>query len=310
MIQTHLTGAQVKKHHPAIDAAVRERAVDWDIHGWSFQGRSPRIRLVVKVTAKRLDKHRDLSIPLPEAIGGRLKVFVRATYARRRPQGPLPFSGSLTGGVISPGASIVIGDGSNREWAGIAAVLIIEGAPHIVTCGHAFMSSREEVFAEPEDGEPIAELSRSYFDDRRRLDAAICKLNEVGVELLEESCDAMTWFTRFRRPRVSDNGRMAVFWATNPESTGPYEAPISSYRTSDTILFCDGEVHDGFIEMPFIASGGDSGSLLSVNGLYYGVCAGHVGDATLFTPFARVLDRVRETNPEATLWTPGKQSRA
>jgi hypothetical protein len=310
MIQTHLTGAQVKKHHPAIDAAVRERAAEWDIHGWSLQGRSPRIRLVVKVTAKRLDKHRDLSIPLPEAIGGRLKVFVRATYARRRVQGPLPFSGSLTGGVITPGASIVIDHGVNREWAGIAAVVMLEGGPHIVTCGHAFMSSREQVFADLEDEEPIAELSRSYFNDRRRLDAAICKLNEHGVELLSESSDAMTWFTRFRRPRVSDNGRMAVFWATNPESTGAYEAPISSYQTSDNILFCDGDVHDGFIEMPFIASGGDSGSLLSLNGLYYGICAGHVGDATLFTPFARVLDRVRETNPEATLWTPGKQGQA
>jgi len=172
------------------------------------------------------------------------------------------------------------------------------------------MSSREQIFVDPEDEEPIAELSRAYFDDRPRLDAALCKLNEHGLDLLEESEDAMTWFTRFRRPRVSDNGRTAVFWSTSPESSGWFEAPISSYRTSDNVLFGDGDLHDGFIEMPFIASGGDSGSLLSLNGLYYGICAGHVGDATLFTPFARVLDHVRQTNPEATLWTPGKQRQA
>jgi hypothetical protein len=312
MIKTHLTGAEVKKHERAIGAIVRERAADWDIHGWSFQGRSPHIRLVVKVTAKRLDKHRDLSIPLPEELGGRLKVFVRATYARRRSQGPLPFSaGSLTGGIITPGASIVVDHGTHREWAGIAAVLRLASGPHILTCGHAFIGSRGEIFASPEEEDAIAELSACYFDARPRLDAALCKLTDYGVELLlEESGDAITWFTRFRRPRVADNGRNAVFWATNPESAGSYEAPISSYNACDAVLFGDGEVYDGFIEMPFIASGGDSGSLLSVNGLYYGICAGHVGDATLFTSFARAIDRVRQKNPEATLWTPGRQSQA
>lgn len=311
MIQTHLTAAQVKRHNRAIEAAVRERAAEWDIHGWSFQGRSPRIRLVVKVTAKRLDKHRDLSIPLPEAIGGQLKVFVRATYARRRTRSAVPFyTCSPTGGAVTPGASIMVDHGIHREWAGIAAVLMLEGAPHIITCGHAFIASRENVFADPEDGEPIAELSRSYFYDFPRLDAALCKLNGHGVALLEESEDAETWYSRFRRPRAADNGRTAVFWATNPDSAGSFEAPISSYRTSDNVIFGDGDVHDGFIEMPFIASGGDSGSLLSLNGLYYGICAGHVGDATLFTPFARVMDRVRQTNPEARLWTPGKPSQA
>jgi hypothetical protein len=313
MVQTHLTGAQVETYGRAIEAIVRERAADWDIHGWSFQGRSPHIRLVVKVTAKRLDKHRNLSIPLPEGLGGRLKVFVRATFARKRSPGAVPVSAdSLAGGVIAPGASIVVDHGNNqREWAGIAAILMIEGGPHILTCGHAFTfgGSREKILVDPEEDAPIAELTTSYFHGRPRLDAAICKLNEHGVGLLEEhSKDAISWSTRFRRPRMTDNGKTAVFWATNPGSAGSYEAPISSYTTSDSILFGDGEIHDGFIEMPFIASGGDSGSLLSVNGSYYGICAGHVGDSTLFTPFARVMDRVRETHPEATLWTPRKQS--
>lgn len=309
MIQTSLTEAQVRKHHRAIAAAVRGRAAEWGIHGWSFQGRSPRIRLVVKVTAKRLDKHRHLSISMPEMTGGRLKVFVRVTHRKRGPSGPLPFS-SPTGGAVMPGASIVVDHGDHREWAGIAAVLMLEGAPHIVTCGHAFIASREKVFADPEDEEPIGELSRSYFYDRPRLDAALCRLNDHGIARLEESDEAETWFPKFRRPGAADNGQIAVFWATNPEGAGPYEAPISSFRTSDSILFGDDNIHDGFIEMPFIALGGDSGSVLSLNNRYYGICAGHVGDATLFTPFARVCDRVRQHNPEARLWIPRKQSQA
>ena len=44
MIQRYLTGAQVKKYHGAIDAALRERAAEWDVRGWSLRGRSPRIR--------------------------------------------------------------------------------------------------------------------------------------------------------------------------------------------------------------------------------------------------------------------------
>lgn len=309
MLQTHLTGAEVKRYRRAIDETLRGRAAELDIHGWSFEGRSPRIRLVAKVTVKRMDKHKNLSIPLPEASGGRLKVHVRATYARRRGPGPLPFGGdSLTGGVISPGAPIVVDHGGYQEWAGVAAVLMLADGPHILTCGHAFMGAREEVYADPGEEEPIAELAASYFYERPRLDAALCKLTEYGLELLEQSGDAVTWFTKFRRPRVSDNGKTAVFWATNPESAGAYEAPISSYSTCDAILFGDDDVHGGLVEMPFIASGGDSGSLLSVGDRYYGICAGHVGDATLFTPFAAAMDRIRENYPEATLWTPRKQS--
>jgi hypothetical protein len=95
-----------------------------------------------------------------------------------------------------------------------------------------------------------------------------------------------------------------VFWPTSTTADA-FEDDVTSFSTCETTLFPGGPTC-GFVEMPFPAQGGDSGSLLALGGAMYGLCSGRVGSSSsLFTPIMTVIDRLRaDFGGEVRLWNP------
>lgn len=227
---------------------------------------------------------------------------------------------------LAPGVPIFVG--AARRRAGVAAVVVMGGRPHLITCAHVFdggagaWSGRSDtgfelgrpdtsvgsgradasVYAAEIGGPVIATLTRSYLSDAPRLDAAVCELTAEGVLLLEASKGAKTWFPSYRTPAAGDADELAIFWPTHQSAGDPFAMKPSSWDASTQVLFPEGP-HTGFIKLPFTAKEGDSGSVLSMGGAYYALCSGQVG-TTFFTPIASVLKRLQKENGKVELWQP------
>jgi len=221
--------------------------------------------------------------------------------------GPDPRRDRVTA-PLAPGAPITVGDARRR--AGIAAVVVMGGRPHLITCGHVFEGGSgpgaargdASVFTTEIGGPAIATLTRSYLDDAPRLDAAVCELLPDGVVLLEASKHAQTWFTDCRAPAEGDTDELAVFWPTHDDAGAPFAMKPTSLDASTQVLFPGGP-HAGFIKLPFTAQEGDSGSVLAMGGAYYALCSGQVG-TTYFTPIASILRRLKREHGDVELWHP------
>lgn len=218
---------------------------------------------------------------------------------------------------LAPGVPIFVG--AARRRAGVAAVVVMGGRPHLITCAHVFdgggraFSGRQDtgvgsgrpdasVYAAESGGPVIATLTRSYLGDAPRLDAAVCELTPEGILLLEASKGAKTWFTSYRTPAAGDADEQAIFWPTHQAAGAPFAMKPSSWDASTQVLFPEGP-HTGFIKLPFTAKEGDSGSVLAMGGAYYALCSGQVG-TTFFTPIASVLNRLQKENGKVELWQP------
>lgn len=209
---------------------------------------------------------------------------------------------------LAPGAPIAVGPARRR--AGIAAVVVMGGRPHLITCGHVFEGRSglagargdASVFAAEGGGPAIATLTRSFLDDAPRLDAAVCELTADGIALLKASKGARTWFTSCRDPAAGDEDELAVFWPTHDGAGAPFAIKPSSHDASTQVLFPGGP-HAGFIKLPFTAKEGDSGSVLAMGGAYYALCSGQAG-TSYFTPIASILRRLKKENGDVELWHP------
>lgn len=209
---------------------------------------------------------------------------------------------------LAPGVPIFVG--AARRRAGVAAVVVMSGRPHLITCGHVFNGGAgawpgrpdASVYAAEIGGPAIATLTRSYLGEAPRLDAAVCELTPEGILLLETSKGAKTWFTTYRTPAAGDADELAIFWPTHQAAGAPFAMKPSSWDASTQVLFPEGP-HAGFIKLPFTAKEGDSGSLLSIGGAYYALCSGQVG-TTFFTPIASVMSRLKKENGKVELWQP------
>lgn len=302
-----LTKDALRAHRRAICDELSARLPGWGGRGYSFRGLSPNIHVEVEVSAAHQpggSRENDLWIHIPRALGGRLKVFAKIPPKKGR-HDPLPFWEPLDAGVtqpLAPGARIFVRSRSVKCLGGIAAVVELDGRIHLLTCAHIFESA-SEVFVEPLR-DSVATLSRAYLDDDDPLDAAVCELSATGVDLLDQSVDAPTWFSGCHPPDAGDNDGVGVFWPTSVDNHGPYQVEILSFFASTSVLFRRGR-QDGLIEVSGGVVWGDSGSVLSLNGEYYGLCSGEVqGRWSFFTPIASVLDRLRSEYREVRLWHP------
>jgi hypothetical protein len=216
-----------------------------------------------------------------------------------------PSSGGRTRGrsrslPLAPGAAIEVSSG-DRSRCGIAAVLDLDGDPHLLTCGHSFKSSSGRVF-EPSSAAPIATLTRSLFDDAEPLDAAVCKLTDHGKDLLDHSAGAGSWFDRIHTPSAADNGDQVAFWPTNEDDPDPIDLSVTSFSARIDHLFGSGRPQDGFIQIQFPAIEGDSGSVLALDDAYYGLCSGTAGSSSYFTPIAAIVAALRNDFGSIQLW--------
>lgn len=302
--RAYLDADLLKRYGRSMASELSARAALWGAKRSSFSGRSPEIRAEIEMAEGRPEPSaEDRWIPLPPEIGGRLRVFLS-----KGPKDPgrLPpsFSGwdySAVADPIAPGAPIFVPSGSGWSVGGVAAVLTLSGQPHLLTCAHIF-NGPSDVFI-GQEREPIATVTRAYLDDPAPLDAAVCEITAAGLELLERPLSAETWYTSVHAPEPEDNGAVAVFYPTSVGNEGPYEIDISSYWASTSVLFRGGP-QGGLIEIPRGVIGGDSGSVLALNGEYYGLCSGNVeGQWSFFTPIAAAIERLRSEYDEVALWT-------
>jgi hypothetical protein len=248
-----------------------------------------------------------VALELPSELGGLLRLHLTvASGPRQAPPQLITFAEAAALPItapIAPGAPILTGTGRNRRKAGAAAVLVLDRKLHLLTCGHLFTGGSPDVFS-AQSNSPIAHLGRSYLPTSDPLDAAVCPLTAEGVRLLKSSFGAATWFEGFHEPAVDDNTGTADFWPTNRAGAARLQVPISAFSATTTVLFSRGPF-DGFIELGFGVIAGDSGSLLSIDDLYFGLCSGQVQRSwSYFTPIATVLERLSGDHQEVALWHP------
>ena len=99
-----------------------------------------------------------------------------------------------------------------------------------------------------------------------------------------------------------------MFWPTSEGFDGrrdPIETTVSSYHAGSTVLF-GGDPGDGFVELPFGVTPGDSGSMLATEDHeMVGLCSGQLEQRwSLFTPLQTVLDRLTADHGKVDLWNP------
>jgi hypothetical protein len=303
-IREQLSATDVEAHGAAISRAIARRARRFGVVRWSFVGAPPSMR--VEAWSRRAHhRTRSFIVRLPSALGFRLRVEIVIGVAPV--VAPLSFTApERVDQQLAPGAPILVGADTGTSRAGVAAIVVIDAAAHIVTCGHAFLDGGTNVFCDG-DPEPIATLTASYLDATPRLDAAICALSDHGRDLLLDAGEAPTWFQSCRAPDAALNGEPVVFWPTSEGFTGgrdPVSTTVLSYLASTSVLF-DGDPRDGFVELPFAVTPGDSGSLLATSDAMLGLCSGEIEERwSLFTPLSTVMDRLRADHGKVDLWDP------
>ncbi|HKO50180.1 MAG TPA: hypothetical protein VJV79_20760 [Polyangiaceae bacterium] len=305
-VHRYLTQRRLEEHWPAIEAALEAKRDVWQIQGWSIQGKAPRLRVVVKVPYRRVTPRAPVSpLRIPGSTPFWLKVGVEATFfsgfgkvtSRGHSRGRSRHSGPLVSG-----APIEVSSGG-RSRCGIAAVLTLDDSPFLLTCGHNFNANAGKVFL-PGSHAPIARLTRNLFDDSSPLDAAICELTDRGIELLDASADADTWFSTVHTPEAADNDESAVFWPTSEDDPDPIELQIVSFSVRFDPLFGPHGPKTRFIQMQLSASEGDSGSALAFGGALYGLCSGTAGPSAYFTAIADVVQSLRSDFGSIKPWQP------
>ncbi len=314
-MRTTLTAEELRDCGPSLRAQLSQKRGPWGLLGWSFRGPPGAIEVEVKIGGGRGRKlPRVPALRLPRDLGGLLRLRVAVAAGRplktsqkeEVPVGALSFAPETYAPVVhplAPGAPILVGTGSDQKTGGIAAVVVLDGKLHLLTCGHLF-DGPADVFTR-ETGAQIATLTRSYLSTSEPIDAAVCELVGDGPALLQRSSGADTWLAGWRRPTLSDNGATVVFWPTYRERTAPFEEPVSAVDAATSVLFFRGP-QEGFIELHRSVIPGDSGSLLALDGrYYYGLCSGQVqGSWSYFTPIAAALDRLCGDYQEVDLWQP------
>lgn len=204
---------------------------------------------------------------------------------------------------VAPGAPILAGPAGAARRGGIAAVLVLDGRLHLLTCGHLFTGGVTAVTCREPSGD-IAIMQRNYLDGPEPADAAVCALTDEGIRLLAASIDAPTWMRGFCEPVPALVGWEADFWPTHLQGAVPRTMSVRACAASTSVLFPSGP-EDGFIEVEGGVIPGDSGSLLAVDNLYLALCSGHVQGAwSYFTPIATALDRVCAEHEDVALWHP------
>lgn len=301
----YLSRAELSRYRDQIEAALRRKKRGWGLQGWSICGRGDRLRVVVKVPYRRVNPRAAVE---PIRIGARkpflLKVGVEASYFNEVGGTTLGSRSSTADGdaALAPGAPIEVSSGG-RSRCGIAAVLDLDGDPFLLTCGHSFQGSSGKVFM-PGGSDPVARLTLNLLDTRTPLDAAVCELTPRGLELLDDSKDADTFFDDVHTPDAADNEASVTFWPSSETDPDPIDLDVRSFSTCFDPLFGAGGPRCNFIEARMRASEGDSGSVLAFDDAYYGLCSGTAGTSTYFTAISDVIETLESDFGRIGPWRP------
>lgn len=239
--------------------------------------------------------------------------------AKKRPRpirpsrtGPSAFgdaSRSTVDGPVAPGAQILTRAGTARRTGGIAVVVALDGRLSLLTCGHLFVGATSDV-EHAFSATPIATLRQNLLERDPPLDAAVCDLTSEGKRLLARSMGAPTWLRGYCEPSSEIVSWPADFWPSHRAGSHARVLSVSACSAATEVLFPTGPTR-GFVECEGAVVPGDSGSLLSVDDLYLGLCSGQVqGTWSYFTPIAAVLDRLCEEHEEVSIWHPDAGIRA
>lgn len=291
-----MSGDELLRARASIERQLERVQDSWGIRGWSFVGRSPRIRVQVHVDVMVKNPGVAASkLRLPPSIGGgELKVAIAATHAhlpaRTAPEGD--------NGTLAPGSPIRAVSGSKGGRAGVAAFAVDEDeVVYLLTCGHAFPAGTGHVEV---SGTRVANVvANALFSDR--IDAALCRLTSAGLQLARKCADEPTWFERLHRPSPDDNDAEVTFYPTHGGHMQPFVERVESFSACDRVGgfdLCD------LITLPECTLSGDSGSLLAFDGAFYALCTGTTGTLSCFTPIVTALRFFRQTKKGLRLWLP------
>lgn len=276
----YFAASDYRRHRVVIERALQARLGDWQASGWAIVGRGARLRIAVVVP--RVLPAPPCAVDAIEVRGRWLKPSVLGERGLDDALRSRDFEATARPGAdfLAPGVPLAAGD----ERIGVAAVVVVGGAPQLLTCGHALGSSGAVHTIDQRI--EVATVSTNLFRTADRLDAALCELTDDGRALLEAGADARSWCKSIHRPDAADHGRDARFWPTHSDDARAFVKPVLSFSS------CIPPDQCGRIVLAQCTRDGDSGSSLQLDGGYYGIASERRGDLSLFTSVAAVAARL------------------
>lgn len=311
-----LTAAELAGVRAELVRQIGEQQASLGIRGYYFKGPPTRPRLCIQIEHDAAAPPTALPrIVLPPPIGGELAFDVELVAPRQQPPKVTPKGLPVIRQPLAPGSAIQV-DGRH---GGVAFLCYLNGAGHLVTCGHLFRRSVSKQSVQV-GNTVVAMLVESLLPD---LDAAYCALLPAGVALVKKSMDAESWLQEVKSVDTELIGRAVTFYATS----GFYEEAPQTYVENDDVVQYNFRLPEnsgldsakgwprvdlaGLIMTPRITIRGDSGSLLAWGDAghrqYLGLCSGGGFDGcrehSFFTPIASII-KVLSQKFEVSLWHP------
>jgi hypothetical protein len=222
----------------------------------------------------------------------------------KRPRASAGGSPHFTG--LHPGAPITVG-GPVPGRGAIGCILGKSGEPtHMLTAGHVFPPAAlgAKVFAGRSPNSPVSAVGKlvANFLDDEGVDAALLELNATGVGLvnkqgprLSDFVSEVSCFDKLVRSFLAVTNDFSREVVTGPHGMDVHlSAPTRGVFLVKNVIPTDGE----------ITNSGDSGTVLCAgagNQLAVGICAGALGQHSVFEPTARVLDHVARIDSQLTI---------
>lgn len=288
---------------------ISKHAKKWGSHGWAVTGSLQKLRIEIAVSRTLLRPTSPVGyITLPTPLTGSVKPAVRSSLdglsISSTSASPASFSSvaSALAEPFAPGSRIVVAS-QPLQRAGVACFVVADDTTYLVTCGHVFTrgAAGTAVYV---NGQPVAKLTRNFLEDADQLDAAYCELLPRGVQLLEASKAAPTFYGDVLKPSSGQN-KGAVFWPTNLAASDAITTSINSYSACDASMFNEFWSLDlcGLLRTEQVTVPGDSGSLLACSDKYYGSCTG-APNWSYYTPLYSTLERMKTIFTRVELWQP------
>lgn len=308
--RTHLTHQEFETVRRPLCRLISKQSKKWGSHGWAVTGSLKKLRIEIAVSKTLLRPATPIGhIALPKPLTGSLKLAVRSSLDGLSISAPSASPASLSSLAnavaepFAPGSRIVVAS-QPLQRAGVACFVVADDTTYLVTCGHVFMQGAvgTAVYA---NGKYVAKLTRNFLDDTDQLDAAYCELLPAGLQLLEASKAAPTFYGDVLKPSSGQN-KDAVFWPTNVAASDAITTSINSYSACDATMFNEFWSLDlcALVRTEQITVPGDSGSLLACGDRYYASCTG-APNWSYYTPLYSTIERMKTIFTRVELWQPG-----
>lgn len=306
-----LTAAEVDSVRDELEDELRRRRDEWKLRGSYFTGPPSEIHLFLQIEVRPPGAaSAEFRIALPTRIGGGYLVpdieFVEPVSKPTEPATPKALA--CVPEPLAPGSVIFV----ERRRGGVAFICLLNGVPHLVTCGHLFQRSAGQQSCLVGETE-VARLTGSFLPE---LDAAYCQLTEQGIRVAQRSAGAKTWLRSFSNVTQELCSLKVTFYSSSGLTSRPIDTRIQDERVCQYNFAYPGLWSGldlcGLMMTPPITRPGDSGSLLVCGDLFLGLCTGGgfngIAEHSFFTPLATVI-RALSTRFKVRLWDPSANSR-